>query len=135
VKLARDPRVGEGVFERLRREGYDGGTTILKDYLGQAHPPRQAVNQVSVMSVDSTPGSRAWCCSRECDYKTARRHSKDLPVDSDDLCVQEPHRGAGARRGRYRSLGCSCTWMARLCIQHGRHSQMAGALRGRLHAK
>ena len=40
VMLERDPRVpARVVLERLRREGYDGGITILKDYLAQVRPP------------------------------------------------------------------------------------------------
>jgi len=42
VMLERDPRAPASVvFERLRREGYDGGITILKDYLARVRPPRR----------------------------------------------------------------------------------------------
>ncbi len=42
VMLERDPRVPASVvMERLRREGYDGGISILKDYLAGVRPPRQ----------------------------------------------------------------------------------------------
>jgi len=42
VMLERDPRVGASVvLERLRREGYDGGISILKGYLARVRPPRE----------------------------------------------------------------------------------------------
>ena len=42
VMLERDPRAPARVMlERLRREGYDGGITILKDYLTRVRPPRR----------------------------------------------------------------------------------------------
>ena len=41
VMLERDPRVGASVvLERLRREGYGGGISILKGYLARVRPPR-----------------------------------------------------------------------------------------------
>ena len=40
--LAEDPRVpARVIFERLHREGYEGGITILKDYLAGVRPPRR----------------------------------------------------------------------------------------------
>ena len=42
VMLERDPRVGASVvLERLRREGYGGGISILKGYLVGVRPPRE----------------------------------------------------------------------------------------------
>ncbi|MDE0170123.1 MAG: hypothetical protein OXS29_11475 [bacterium] len=42
VMLERDPRVpARVVFERLRREGYEGGITILWDYLARVRPPQR----------------------------------------------------------------------------------------------
>ena len=42
LMLERDPRVpARVVFERLRREGYEGGITILWDYLAKVRPPRR----------------------------------------------------------------------------------------------
>ena len=41
VMLERDPRApARVILERLRREGYDGGITILKDYLAGVRPPK-----------------------------------------------------------------------------------------------
>ncbi|MDE0288487.1 MAG: helix-turn-helix domain-containing protein [bacterium] len=41
VMLERDPRVpARVILERLRREGYEGGITILKDYLARVRPPK-----------------------------------------------------------------------------------------------
>jgi len=42
LMLERDPRVpARVILERLRREGYDGGISILKDYLARVRPSRR----------------------------------------------------------------------------------------------
>ncbi len=60
VMLERDPRVpARVVFERLRREGYDGGITILKDYLARVRPPRREPRVYQRTSY--LPGELAQC--------------------------------------------------------------------------
>lgn len=58
VMLAEDARVpARVIFERLRREGYDGGITILKDYLARVRPRKQRVYQ----RTSYLPGEIAQC--------------------------------------------------------------------------
>ena len=60
MMLAEDARVpARVILERLRREGYDGGITILKDYLAKVHPPRKARRVYQRTSY--VPGEIAQC--------------------------------------------------------------------------
>ena len=60
VMLAEDARAPASVIlERLRREGYDGGITILKDYLGGVRPPRRERRVYQRTSY--VPGELAQC--------------------------------------------------------------------------
>jgi len=60
VMLERDPRVPASVvLERLRREGYDGGISILKGYLVGVRPPREDPRVYQRTSY--VPGELAQC--------------------------------------------------------------------------
>lgn len=51
VMLEMDPRApARVILERLRREGYDGEITILKQYVAGVRPPRRARNVTRQLS-------------------------------------------------------------------------------------
>jgi transposase len=67
----------EVLLRLLREKGYDGGRTILKDYVKGFRPPRQAQ---AVQRYETKPGEHAQVDWGLCDYEDEHGRKRKVPV-------------------------------------------------------